>query len=74
MKIYWFAKLLSPFIYPFRQVASFFEPIHQKLLLTNHSVHWGITPLQKHHPVFFSKPPLQPADCPSYPFLGNPFL
>ena len=41
---------------------------------TAHSVHWGMNPpSQKYHPAFLPSP-LQPANCPSTPFLGNPDL
>ena len=39
-----------------------------------HSVHQGINPPQKHHPLFLAKPPLplKSANCPSPPpLLGN---
>ena len=37
-----------------------------------HSVHWGINPPQKHHPLILAKIiPLKSANCPS-PFLSNP--
>ena len=34
-----------------------------------HSVHWGINPPQKYHPLFLAKPPLKSANCPSPPFF-----
>ena len=29
-----------------------------QLMLQSHIVHWGINSPQKHHPLFFAKPPL----------------
>ena len=40
--------------------------------LAAHSVHWGIKPPQKHHPLLSCQAPsLKTANCPSPPFLGN---
>ena len=38
----------------------------------HNSVHWGINHLSKHHPLFFTKPPLNQQAVQVPPFLGNP--
>ena len=41
--------------------------------LNMHSVHWGMKPFKNTTLLFFAKPPLKSANCPSPPaFLGNP--
>ena len=52
----------------------FLEAYLASYILCCHSMHWGINPPQKHHPLFFAKPPLKSASCPSPPFLGNSTL
>ena len=38
--------------------------------IEHHSVHWGINPPQKHHPLFLANPPPKSVNCPS-PLLDN---
>ena len=72
-KFIYFIILLSSFLNPFARILRIFISLMVKKSLSRHSVHWGINPPQKHHPLFLAKPPLnqQTVQAPP-PLLGNP--
>ena len=61
-------KINIPWLYMF--ILSWFSLLFEILCQTIHSVHWGISPPQKHHPLFHAKSPLfKFANCPSPPLF-----